>query len=245
MSRRCQALWTPRRGHRSEEYEDAFAINEASGRFAMADGASEGCFTGLWAKLLVNHFVRDSVLPVEKWTRTLTTPQEQWNENIHANALPWYAEDGVEQGAFAAFLGLVFTQESVDGLSWQATAIGDVCLFHTRQKSLLKAFPIDRSVHFNNFPVLIGSCSPTETIQKKQQLWNNGRGQTGDRLWIMTDALASWCLMEIEANRSPWHDFDSALSQSPPQDAFTTWIESLRDHGQLRNDDVTLMLIEL
>jgi hypothetical protein len=245
MPRRYQALWLPRRGHRSDEYEDAFAVNEVAGRFAVADGASEGCFTGLWAKLLVNHFVNDSASPVEEWARTLATPQEQWNTNIHVEKLPWYAQEGAERGAFAAFLELAFTGESGNAFSWQAVAVGDACLFHTRQESLLRAFPLEQSEQFDNFPVLIGSHSPPESVREKQSHWSDGHGYAGDRLWMMTDALAHWCLSSIESGRNPWRQLHSIISQPDPQDAFVTWIDSLRDCNQLRNDDVTLMLIEL
>ena len=52
-----RTFWLPRRGNNPDEYEDAFALDDASGRYALADGASEGCFTGLWARLLVEDFV--------------------------------------------------------------------------------------------------------------------------------------------------------------------------------------------
>ena len=47
-----RTFWLPRRGNSPDEYEDAFAVDDASGRYAVADGATEGCFTGLWARLL-------------------------------------------------------------------------------------------------------------------------------------------------------------------------------------------------
>ena len=245
MPKHYQALWLPRRGHHSEEYEDAFAANEAAGRFAVADGASEGCFTGLWAKLLVDYFVADSELPTGQWADSLAIPQEQWNAKIHAHSLPWYAEEGANQGAFAAFLGLAFTGTSADSVTWQAVAVGDVCLFHTRPESLLHVFPLDRSEQFNNFPILVGSHTLAEVVRDRQRQWFDGRGQSGDRLWLMTDALASWCMAEIEAQRNPWRELDSILAQSQPEAAFTAWIDLLHDHGRLRNDDVTLMCIEL
>ena len=51
-----RAFWLPRRGHGPAEYEDALAIDDRAGRYAVADGASEGCFTDLWARLLVIPF---------------------------------------------------------------------------------------------------------------------------------------------------------------------------------------------
>ena len=45
-----QSLSLPKRGHSPEEYEDALAGDPRSGRFAVADGASESSFAGLWAR---------------------------------------------------------------------------------------------------------------------------------------------------------------------------------------------------
>ncbi len=62
MNRRLQAQWRvfalPKRGHRLEEYEDAYAGNPDGGRFAVADGAAESSFANVWAQLLVSGFVR-------------------------------------------------------------------------------------------------------------------------------------------------------------------------------------------
>lgn len=63
-------------GNKPEEYEDAFAGDPRSGRFAVADGASESSFACLWAKLLVNGFVAPREAPT---TASWITPlQQQW-----------------------------------------------------------------------------------------------------------------------------------------------------------------------
>ena len=54
----CQTLSLPKRGHSADEFEDAFAFDPAAGRYAVADGASESSFAGLWARLLVEGFIR-------------------------------------------------------------------------------------------------------------------------------------------------------------------------------------------
>jgi hypothetical protein len=134
---------------------------------------------------------------------------------------------------------------STDSYEWQAVAIGDTCLLHSRGNALLRAFPIDRKEQFDNFPKLVGSRMSVEDIRTRQSLWTDGRGQSGDRLWIMTDALAQWCLTEIEAGRNPWNDLVSLLTLPEMEDQFVSLIEGLRDAGKLRNDDVTLLAIEL
>ena len=69
-------FWLPRRGSVSAEYEDAAAADDAAGRYAVADGASEGCFTGLWATLLVDDFVRRAGRGMDEWPDSLSAVQE-------------------------------------------------------------------------------------------------------------------------------------------------------------------------
>jgi len=244
-----RAFWLPRRGNNLDEYEDAIALKDASGRYALADGASEGCFTGLWARLLVEDFVSRAEVNVSRWLSSLFAVQERWDKDVGARKLDWDADYWVEQGAFAAFLGLVLTsaeaKEPQGSCKWQAVAIGDTCLFHTRDSVLLSAFPLDRSDQFGNRPQLVGSRMPAATVSQRQRLWNDGCGQRGDRLWVMTDALAKWCLTEHEAGGDPWRELESLLASPQEGDHFTPWIESMRDSGSLLNDDVTLLTIHL
>ena len=246
-----------------------------AGRYGVADGASEGCFTGDWARLLVESFVRGG--EITSWPASLPALQEQWDAEVRAQDLPWYAETGVNQGACSTFLGLVLEDSPLPQAGerlgargapcrWQAVAVGDTCLLHTRGGTLLHAFPLDRSEQFHNFPKLVGSRMPVEAVLARQTLWLDGCGQPGDRLWMMTDALSQFCLGAIEAGGNPRDELESLLAGDlgllPPacgreaagegklqpdalNDRFFAWIEGLRGAGRLRNDDVTLLAIEL
>jgi hypothetical protein len=285
-------FWLPRRGNNPDEYEDAFALDDSSGRYALADGATEGCFTGLWARLLVEDFVSHAEWDASQWPPSLPAVEERWDTDVRARKLDWDADYWVERGASAAFLGLVLKNSpllpgegqgvrashsprplageaptngypGVRGalFRWQAVAVGDTCLFHTRENVLLHVFPLDCSDQFNNRPRLVGSRMPVSEVHKRQRLWSDGCGQSGDRLWAMTDALAKWCVTQHEAGSDPWRELESLLSSDPSHPSpsgrgtifdgargegrFTSWIESLRDAGRLQNDDVTLLAIRL
>jgi hypothetical protein len=58
-SLRWHAFHTHKRGSPPDEYEDAFAGTPATGRFAVADCASESSFAAAWAKLLVKVYIQD------------------------------------------------------------------------------------------------------------------------------------------------------------------------------------------
>jgi hypothetical protein len=128
---------------------------------------------------------------------------------------------------------------------WQAVAVGDTCLMHTRGRSLLRAFPLQCSLHFGNHPHLVGSRMPVEEVRQRQVLWADGLGRPGDRLWAMTDALAQYCLAVEENGANPWSELEVLLAQPDADQKFLAWIERLRDSRRLNNDDVTLLMIEL
>jgi len=245
MATGLREFWVPRRGNRPEEYEDAFAADAEAGRFALADGATESSFAALWARLLVNDFVQNAARDLDDWKTHLPALQEQWYASVRRPSLSWNVEAKLEQGAFATFLGVARTSAPGEIPQWEATAVGDTCLFHTRGPVLFSAFPVDHSSKFNNAPQLLGSRMSPELIRKSPALRIQGSGLADDRLWMMTDALAQWCLREHEGGNDPWGEIDSLLSQPEPQQRLAAWIDELRFSRKLHNDDVTLLLIVL
>src|SRR6266542_891992 len=109
---RWHALRLCKQGNGECDYEDASAANVANGRFAVADGASEASFAAIWARLLVECFVSH---PGKPWHALdwLAPLRQQWAKEVDGLALPWYAEEKRELGAFATFLGLVFRPSAV------------------------------------------------------------------------------------------------------------------------------------
>jgi len=244
MATSFHEFWLPRRGSTSEEYEDAFASDLAAGRFALADGATESSFSALWAQLLVNDFVQSASRDIDDWKTHIPALQDRWYESVNGPSLSWNVEAKLEQGAFATFLGVTL-QYSGKIPQWQATAVGDSCVFHTRGPLLFSAFPIERADNFNNAPRLLGSRMSADLIQKTPALQTQGSGLAGDRLWLMTDALAQWCLREQESGGDPWNEMEQILSHPEPKQPFAAWIDDLRLSKKLHNDDVTLLAIEL
>jgi hypothetical protein len=230
----------PRKGHAGDECQDAAAADPGRGRFAVADGATESAFAGVWARLLVEAFVASAAgaegMP---W---LGAAQERWAASVRRAPgdpePPWYLDTGLRQGAFATFLGVV-----VDGDGWQALAVGDSCLFQVRGEGLVEAFPVGRSHDFGPTPWLVGSRPAPAAAAGAQGVRRRGGCRAGDRLWLMTDALSQWFLAEVEAGRRPWQAVDRLLSAGPA--AFAGWVEDLRGLRRLRNDDVTLLAVSV
>ena len=99
---------------------------------------------------------------------------------------------------------------------------------------------MENSSAFGNGPDLIGSRGgPVPSPE-----YASGPLRAGDRLFLMTDALAEWFLHAHESGRRPWEAVDRLLSLERPEEAFAAWVEQLRDGDGLRDDDATLLVIE-
>ncbi len=244
-SPRWHAFHTHKRGNAPDEYEDAFAGDAAKARFAVADGASESSFVAMWAKLLTEGFVAAEGKPWREldW---LTPVRERWAAEVDPRSLPWYAEEKREEGAYATLLGIAFHKSKTNEgeFLWRAVAVGDSCLFRVRGGRLTKSFPLSHASDFGNQPPLLGSRGRTnDTPQTVERL--AGKARAGDRFLLMTDALAEWMLRQTENQRRPADDIQRLLKQTKPHDAFAAWIEERRQRQGLRNDDATLVIVDL
>ena len=232
----CQVFSMPKHGNSNEEYEDACAVNAVQGRFAIADGAAESSFAALWARLLVDEFVKPQTALA--WSEWLPGLQERWAAAVDHQQLPWYAETKVQQGAFATFLGVV-----IEPNCWRAVAVGDSCLFHLRDGNLRHAFPVQRSQEFTTAPWLIGSRGFNSTSMMKKEMRLEDDWRPGDRLWLMTDALAQWFLQKLEEDRQSWRDLAGLLEELDPAAEFAALVNWSRECHSLRNDDVTWLTV--
>jgi hypothetical protein len=109
---------------------------------------------------------------------------------------------------------------------WCALAVGDSCLFRLGAGKLLYSFSLKRSLDFGNQPVLLGSRGRLDDTPQNAIRRARGRWRRGDRLLLTIDALAEWMLRRNE------------------QGAFADWVQERRDRQGLRNDDVTLVVID-
>jgi hypothetical protein len=235
---RWRLLAGPKRGNSAAESEDAAAGDADAGRFAIADGASESAYAGDWARLLVAHYVASPVQP-GGWDAWLPAVQQRWLGTIDGRDLPWFLEDKFSQGAFATFLGLELAPRD-GGWAWSAAAVGDCCLFQVRADALAKKFPILRAIDFDGSPDLLGSRQKAVT----RDFWAAGELRSGDRLLAMSDALAHWFLTQADAGRAPWRAVAQVTDGPDPDAAFAAWVEQLRQWKVLKNDDVTLLVID-
>ncbi len=248
-------LWLAKAGNRQDECEDASRVVYpdrigASGcrlaRAAVSDGASESAFAGEWANALTDSFAaRPPDLPgltEYAFNAWLAPAQDDWHADVPWDSLPWHGEAKARAGAFATLLGLVVWAAPDDSsrLSWQAMAVGDSCLFIVRDDRLWLSFPLENAAEFDNSPALVCS-NPANAGELGEELrLQSGSCAAGDIFILTTDALACWFLAQDAAGEKPWETL-LALDSSE----WDHWVEEQRQAGSMRNDDTTLVVIEV
>lgn len=246
-------FWTPKRGNSREEYEDAYAYRISERRFAVADGATEAAFSDRWAQSLVRCFTAAppapfsiAAEPLEVWLRPL---QQRWHKSIDWDGLPWFAQDKTRAGAFATMLGMEFGERAARDMPdaaptndahWCALAIGDSCLFQVRADELVVKFPMEQARAFNTSPLLVSSNPASNRRIWEHIKHGEGDGQPGDLFFLATDALSHWFLAQCEAGEKPWQ----RLCALGDNDEFVSFCDELRDARAMRNDDVTLLIVQ-
>ena len=221
------SLWLPKAGNQPHEYEDAFWPARSSTRearvlrLAVADGATEASFSGLWARMLVRACGRGQIRP-ENLHEAISPLQTAWWAEVGRTPLPWYAEEKLRSGAFSSLLGLILKQRRHDGqLTWSALAVGDTCLFIVRDQALITSFPIHEAEFFDNSPQLISSVSARN--HDLALCRDRGSALQGDRFYLATDALACWFLTRHEEGAEPWNCSTTSLELPHPSTSLTGW----------------------
>ncbi len=249
MEIHAESFWLQKDGNSAFEYEDAFypedvvLTRQDRFRFAIADGATDSSFSGIWARLLVRAFVEGGGDDIEA---ILADSQPRWIEQVGKRQLPWYAEQKAEMGAFSSLLGFTICDEPevAGGYRWRAIAIGDSCLVQVREEQVSVRFPMEHSSLFDSSPFLLPSNPRYNRAVAEHVAACCGDSLAGDTFYLMTDALACWFMAEDEQGRVPWQILRD-LSTLDEREPFHEMIARLRAQGDLRNDDCTLTRIDV
>lgn len=219
----------------SREGEPADTSDDAAGvrpdgwpiRAAVADGATESVYAGTWAQCLVEQLgaVKASA---SGFAAAVEAARSGWQEAVQdAAEQPWYVTAKLEEGAFATALGLSVGREG----QWQAVVAGDCCLFQLRDGGLHRAWPTADPEGFTHRPTLVASRATREAPTPKTA---TGTWGAGDIFLLATDAVAAWLLRTDLVAAAAWDD-----------EAFHDAVVTAREDGELRNDDATLVVLEM
>ncbi|MCP5024721.1 MAG: hypothetical protein GY929_00410 [Actinomycetia bacterium] len=246
MARGVEAVgyWMAKRGNREDEWEDHFTLDEATGRFAVADGASSSAKAAAWAATLTRGFIADPFeagdpQALDRWLerRCLEFGELHGGELDEDVALDNWMHHGVaEQHGFATFIGVALARLAGDDLVGNWVGVGDACLFHVRDGALAAAAPLTTGDGFGSHPDLVTSDPEHRPLAVAAAFRGEAHLSPGDSLLLVSDALAEWSLGVSPREPRVW-DVLTGLDR----ERFNALVNVLRDRGEMVNDDVTLV----
>lgn len=236
---RRQQILLPKAGFELSECEDFIGVDEQNGRFAVADGATEAFDARSWAQRLAQNWVTsDSALTPDTFHDWIAAEGLALHESWNQLTLPWYAEEKARHGSFAAFVGVEFDL-AAKVPSYKAIALGDACLIHCRNRSLVKSLPLSDAASFNSAPLLVASDPALYQSSAHALVIDSGACEHKDVLFLLSDAVAAWYLEHLEQS-----DF-SGVFESNDEAAIAAFLENERQAGRIKNDDIALVRIEV
>ena len=236
---RRQQILLPKSGFELSECEDFIGVDEQNQRFAVADGATEAFDARSWAERLAHNWVQsESALTPDDFHEWIAAEGLALHASWNQLTLPWYAEEKARKGSFAAFVGIEFDLEA-EVPSWKAIALGDACLLHCREGSLLKSLPLSDPASFNSAPLLVASDPALYRSSAHALVIDSGACQNKDVLFLLSDAVAAWSLAHLEQSDL------SGVFESNDDAAIAAFFENEREAGRIKNDDIAVIRLEV
>lgn len=243
-----RAFWLAKDVSRSEEFQDAWCVDEQRGIAAIADGVSSSLFSASWARILTRAVVDeppyiDDPPSLPEW---FLAHRQAWLEPIDERSLAWHQKPKFKLGAHATLLWIEMyvADERQTGVSdasqVYAYAVGDSCLFHVRGDKVIRSFPITDSRAFLEDPRVIGSIDKQQDHLLEFACWES-YCQPGDFLVLCTDAVAAWALAQMESGAMPkWRSYWNRSLEEWQQEVL-----DMRQRQEMRADDATLLLLKV
>lgn len=230
-------------GNRPDQNQDAYASEERDGRIrlTLSDGVTEESFDSRgWATTLCTSFLdrpADLDQKLAEVAGTFAAKVETRVANADkTKAYSWLAKPRSDFGSKATLLSVELGPGRKKGTyDWKAFAVGDTNLFVIRGGEMIKAWPLESSSDFGRNADVASTKAVFATAWRTDA---KGTLEPGDRLYLMTDALAQYVLAKKEAGEPVW----STLAALDSEAAFTAFVQDARDAG-MTPDDTTLQRI--
>jgi len=233
--------------------QDNFQSDTANNCFAIADGATQSFYSSIWSKLLVDYFCENPQIDKNNWQEWLKPIQEKWLEEVReklaiaktCDNTAWIEiHNGLNrfESATSTFIGLQFIENQA-----KISIVGDSCLFifQGNQHQLIQTHLLQNSTDFNNRPGYFGSRSKNNDYNPKFLDIELKYEQHSDKLYFVlaTDALAEYIFKYTEQQR----DILTTLLKINTEQEFENFVAFARhdDTIKMKNDDVTLMILEV
>lgn len=218
----------PKRFCEEASNEDFFSIaGKPIASVALSDGASESYDSRTFAKLLCEDWTggNPNRLRVRKTMLSYAAL-------FKAHEMHWSDAGAFERGSFATFLGGRFIQNELHVL-----AVGDsIVVLHGPEE--IKSFPFSDPESLRAHPNLLSTLpNPNRFLKVRLATWPL---RPGMRILWMTDALAAWYLQQNTKDEAL-----GILESIVSREVFSQFVERERADGRLKNDDTTLIQMEV
>ena len=220
--------------------EDAYCIDQSTGRMALSDGASESFDSKTWAQLLVKLFILNPHIDAD-W---LSLAVSSYHAEQDFASLSWSKQAAFERGSYATLVGV---QCCEDDKSIQVISVGDSVVVLLAGSEFLDSFPYKSAEEFRQRPTLFSTSSERNDFVgegdfhfKHSMKWGVDSTRSTSLL-CMTDALAEWALSMAEVGVPQWEILLNIRDISQ----LGQLVESERGKKLLRLDDVTLINVTL
>ena len=236
-------------GENDDENKDSVDFNKNNGVFCISDGVSGASYSRDWSKLIVSNFIKNPFetnnIELSSWLGPI---QLEWY-----NLVPWEKLqemdvnflEKAQNGASATFLGgrILEIEKQIILKLW---AIGDSNLFIIRDWMCIDSFPIDDFKKFGIDPDMLFSMSKSidgEIIcMKGSMIFKELNLQKNDIIIAASDSISEWFLKNKEnPSDQPWIE----LCGLNTMDEFKNWVEDKVKCKNMKNDDSTLLVIEI
>jgi hypothetical protein len=224
---------------------DAVCAANKALRFAVSDGASQSFNSGLWAQLLVNSWAESSgratidSLASGCAARWLAETRHEVSKVPNNDLLI----TKMKNGSSATFGGVRWVADAGSDGFWEAIVVGDVLLIVTEldatgQATVRMTVPVETLADFPTSPDQVSTSIP-HLARRSTTIHLSHRPGIGFAL--LTDAVARYavalCTRGVELS--------SVFPFIGEEDAqFSNWIASLRQSGQIDDDDSTVLFVQ-
>jgi len=242
-------------GSTDEEWEDGAGADPGdpgAGRDArciVVDGATEAYDSIRWVGLLVDAFLgldgagEPPALTNRAMDQWFGFMQERWQQDAPQRFATIFEERKFrEDGSFATLLACEIQGLAGRRPGWAAVALGDTVLFHVRNGRVLAQFPALAAEDFSISPDGVFTNPSARDRMRSRLQHATGRLAVGDLLYLATDAFAQWMVHE---NRARADQLWRTLAGLVHPEVFRRLVADLRRAGGMKNDDVTLMRVEI
>lgn len=240
---KIRSFKTPKLGLSEKECEDSYALsspNSETVKIAVTDGATESLFSNVWADLLAQNyidqgsaFLNDLQSISDHFINQVTERIKQMPDTRH-----WFMYEKLERGSHATFAGIEFYNDDKIKIS----TIGDSCVFwRYKHDERFEMLPELSPEDFGVFPASICNLPQTWKTLSQKEISKELTSTNITQIIICTDSLACWLAKKLISEPSAWEE----LFKISDCTNFTNFFTNLREEKEMRNDDITLVLIDV